>query len=124
MATIEQHIDVDVPVRTAYDQWTQFEEFPRFMEGVESVTQLDDRRLHWVARIAGKREAWDAEITEQSPDQRVAWTNTSGATNAGVATFHHLTDTRTRVMLQLDYEPDGVVETVGSALGIVERRVR
>lgn len=68
MATIEQHIDVDVPVRTAYDQWTRFEEFPRFMEGVESVTQLDDRRLHWVARIAGKREAWDAEITEQTPD--------------------------------------------------------
>ena len=123
MANIEQSIDVDVPVRTAYDQWTQFAEFPRFMEGVESVTQLDDTRLHWVAEIAGKREEWDAIITEQTPDQRVAWTNTSGAKNAGVVTFHHLSDTATRVMLQLDYEPEGVVEHVGSALGFLSRRV-
>ena len=123
MATIEQSIDVHVPVRVADDQWTQFEEFPRFMEGVESITQLDDKRLHWVASIAGKREEWDAEITEQTPDQRIAWTNTSGATNAGVVTFHHLTDDTTRVMLQLDYAPEGLVEHVGSALGFVERRV-
>jgi len=123
MANIEQSIEVGVPVRTAYDQWTQFEEFPRFMEGVESVTQMDEKRLHWVAEIAGKREEWDAEITEQTPDQRVAWTNTSGAKNAGVVTFHHLTDDRTRVMLQLDYEPEGLVEHVGSALGVVSRRV-
>src|SRR5215207_3240659 len=82
MANIEKSIDVNVPVRTAYDQWTQFEEFPHFMEGIESVRQLDDKRLHWVASIAGKREEWDAEITEQTPDQRVAWTNTSGAKHA------------------------------------------
>ena len=124
MANVERSIDVNVPVRTAYNQWTQFEEFPRFMEGVESVTQLDDRRLHWVAAIAGKREEWDAEITEQTPDQRIAWTNTTGAKNAGVVTFHHLSDTTTRVMLQLDYEPEGLVENAGSALGFVERRVR
>ena len=123
MASIEQSIEVNVPVRTAYDQWTQFEEFPRFMEGVESVIQLDDKRLHWVASIAGKREEWDAEITEQTPDQRVAWTNTSGAKNAGVVTFHYLADTTTRVMLQLDYEPEGLVETVGDKLGFVSRRV-
>ena len=123
MTIIEKSGEVNVPVRTAYDQWTQFEEFPRFMEGVESVTQLDDTRLHWVASIAGKREAWDAEITEQTPDQRVAWTNTSGARNAGVVTFHHITDTTTRVMLQLDYEPEGIVETVGDKLGFVSRRV-
>ena len=124
MANVERSIDVNVPVRTAYNQWTQFEEFPRFMEGVESVTQLDDRRLHWVAAIAGKCEEWDAEITEQTPDQRIAWTNTTGAKNAGVVTFHHLSDTTTRVMLQLDYEPEGLVENAGSALGFVERRVR
>ena len=123
MANIEKSIDVNVPVRTAYDQWTQFKEFPRFMEGVVAVTQLNDRRLRWVAEIAGKREEWDAEITEQTPDQRIAWTNTSGARNAGVVTFHHLGDTKSRVMLQLDYESEGLIEKVGSALGLVERRV-
>ncbi|MDQ3811548.1 MAG: SRPBCC family protein [Chloroflexota bacterium] len=123
MASIEKSIEVNVPVRTAYDQWTQFEEFPRFMEGVESVQQLDDKRLHWVASIAGKREEWDAEITEQTPDERIAWTNTTGARNAGVVTFHRLDDTKTRVMLQLDYEPEGIVETVGDKLGFVTRRV-
>jgi len=123
MASVEKHIDVEVPVSVAYNQWTQFEEFPRFMEGVESVKQLDDRRLHWCATVAGKREEWDAEITEQTPDQRVAWTSTTGAKNAGVVTFHHLDDRTTRVMLQLEYEPRGVVESAGSALGFVTRRV-
>ena len=123
MATIEKSVEVNVPVRTAYDQWTQFEEFPRFMEGAESVTQLDDTRLHWVASIAGKREEWGAEITEQHPDERVAWTNTTGTRNAGVVTFHRLDDTKTRVMLQLDYEPEGIIETVGDKLGFVTRRV-
>jgi uncharacterized membrane protein len=123
MASIEKHIDVHVPVSVAYNQWTQFEEFPRFMEGVKSVKQLDDKRLHWVATITGKEEEWDAEITEQTPDQRVAWTNTSGARNAGVVTFHHIDDNTTRVMLMMDYEPHGVVENVGSALGFVSRRV-
>ena len=94
MSTIEQSIDVDVDVTTAYNQWTQFEEFPRFMEGVEEVRQLDDRRLHWKAKIAGVEREWDAEVTEQHPDERVAWKSTSGQTNAGVVTFHSST-TRT-----------------------------
>ena len=123
MSTIEQSIDVNVPVHTAYNQWTQFEEFPRFMEGVEEVRQLDDRRLHWRATIAGKVEEWDAVITEQHPDERVAWRNTNGATNAGVVTFHRIDPTTTRVMLQLDYEPDGIIESVGDRLGFVTRRV-
>ena len=123
MATIEKSIEVNVPVRTAYNQWTQFEEFPHFMEGVKEVRQLDDKRLHWKANIAGKDEEWDAEITEQRPDERVAWRNTSGATNAGVVTFHYIDEHTTKVMLQLEYEPEGVVETVGSALGLIGRRV-
>lgn len=123
MASIEKPIDVDVPVRTAYNQWTQFEEFPRFMEGVEEVRQLDDRRLHWRAKVGGKTEEWDAVITEQIPDERVAWRNTTGADNAGVVTFHHLSPNSTRVMLQIEYDPQGLVENVGSALGLVERRV-
>ena len=123
MASVQKSIDVHVPVRTAYNQWTQFEEFPQFMQGVEEVRQLDDKRLHWRASIAGKTEEWDAEITEQVPDMRVAWTNTTGARNAGVVTFHRLDDTTTRVMLQLDYDPEGVVENVGDALGFVSRRV-
>lgn len=123
MANIERSIDVNVPVRTAYNQWTQFEEFPKFMEGVQEVKQLDHKNMHWHANIAGKEEEWDAVITEQEPDMRVAWTNTTGARNAGVVTFHHLDDSKTRVMLQLDYEPEGVIENVGSALGFVERRV-
>ena len=122
MATVEESVEVEVPVRTAYDQWTQFEEFPRFMEGVESIKQSDDTHLHWVAEIAGVRREWDAEITEQTPDQRVAWRATSGAENAGVVTFHHITDGRTRVMLQLDFEPEGLLETVGDKLGFVGRR--
>jgi len=123
MATIEKSIDVEVPVRTAYNQWTQFEEFPRFMEGVERVEQLDDERLHWVANVAGKRKEWNARITEQLPDERVAWTSEGGARNAGVVTFHRLTPTSTRIMLQLEYEPDDLVETVGDKLGFMTNRV-
>jgi uncharacterized membrane protein len=123
MATIEKSIDVDVPVRTAYNQWTQFEEFPRFMDGVEQIQQLDDKRLHWVAKVGGNRQEWDAEITEQIPDERVAWRSRSGDENGGVVTFHRLSDDRTRVMLQLEYKPEGVVESAGSALGFVSRRV-
>jgi uncharacterized membrane protein len=124
MASIEHSIEVDVPVRMAYNQWTQFEEFPKFMEGLKSVRQLDDRRLHWHAEIAGREKEWDAEITEQHPDERVAWRSTSGAPNAGVVTFHRLSDTRTKIMLQLDYEPEGMTETVGDALGVMTMRVR
>jgi len=123
VATIQKSIDVSVPVRAAYNQWTQFEEFPRFMQGVKEVRQLDDTHLHWVANIRGKDEEWDATITEQLPDERIAWTSTSGADNAGVVTFHYLDDRRCRVMLQLDYDPEGIVETVGDKLGFVSRRV-
>ena len=123
MATIERSIDVEVPVRTAYNQWTQFEEFPRFMDGITSVTQVDDRHLRWKAEIGGKAKEWSSEITEQLPDDRVAWKSTSGASNAGVVTFHRISDNRTRVMLQVDYDPEGIVETVGDAMGVVSGRV-
>jgi uncharacterized membrane protein len=123
MSTIEQSIDVNVPVHTAYNQWTQFEEFPQFMEGVEEVRQLNDRQLHWRATIGGRVEEWDAVITEQHPDERIAWKNTTGAPNAGVVTFHRLADTKTRIMLQMEYDPHGVVENLGDMLGMVSRRV-
>jgi uncharacterized membrane protein len=123
MSTIEQSIDVNVPVRTVYNQWTQFEEFPRFMEGVEAVRQLDQQRLHWRAKIGGRVDEWEALITEQHPDERIAWKNTTGAPNAGVVTFHRLSDTTTRVMLQMEYEPQGVVENLGDRIGVVSRRV-
>ena len=124
MSNIEESIEVKVPVRTAYDQWTQFEEFPQFMEGVEEIRQIDDTHLHWVAKVGGKREEFDAEVTEQTPDQRIAWQSTSGAKHAGVVTFHHIDDGLTRVMLQLDIEPEGVVEKVGDALGVAKRQVK
>ena len=122
MSTVEQSVEVAVPVRTAYNQWTQFEEFPRFMEGVESVTQIDETHLRWEANIAGVQRGWDAEITEQTPDQRIAWKATTGTTNAGVVTFHRIDDDRTRIMLQLDVEPEGLVEKAGDALGLIRRR--
>ena len=122
MSKIQESVDVEVPIRAAYNQWTQFEDFPRFMEGVESVTQLDDTHLRWVADIGGVRREWEAQIDEQHPDERVAWHATDGATNAGVVTFHRLDDNWTRVMLQLDFEPDGVVEQAGDKLGFVRRR--
>ncbi len=123
MGSVTKSIDVNVPVRTAYDQWTQFESFPRFMDGVEQVQQLDNTRLHWRAKIGGKEKEWDAKITEQQPDQRIAWTSTSGAQNAGVVTFHRLGDDQTRVTLQMDFDPEGFVENVGDAIGVPERRV-
>jgi len=124
MSTITESIDVNVPVRTAYNQWTQFEEFPEFMENVEEVRQLDDKRLHWKAKVAGKTKEWDAKITEQTPDQRVAWTATSGDGNAGVVTFHRIDDNKTRVTVQMDVAPEGVVEKVGDAIGVPERVVK
>lgn len=123
MSTIEKSIDVEVPVSTAYGQWTQFESFPEFMEGVEQVRQLDDRRLHWRAEIGGKRKEWEAEIVEQIPDHRIAWRSTSGAPNAGVVTFHRLADNATRVLVQMEYEPDGLMESVGDAMGVASRRI-
>jgi uncharacterized membrane protein len=121
---IEQGIEVDVPVRTAYDQWTQFEEFPAFMDGVEEVRQIDDTHLHWVVQIAGQRREWDAEITEQRPDERVAWKSTDGKDNAGVVTFHRLGENRTRIMVQMAHDAEGILESVGSALNLDERRVK
>ena len=121
---IEQSIDLDVPVRAAYDQWTRFEEFPQFMKGVEEIQQLDDRHLHWVAELGGTRHEWDAEITEQQPDERVAWRNTDGKDNAGVVTFHKLSDTSSRVMVQIDFVPEGIKEKVGAAINAPDRQVK
>ena len=124
MSTVEQSIEVNVPLETAYNQWTQFEEFPEFMEGVESVQQIDDTHLLWTAEIGGTREEWRAEISEQTPDQRIAWHATEGKTNAGVVTFHRIDDSTTRIMLQMDWEPEGMKESVGSAIGADSRRVK
>jgi uncharacterized membrane protein len=123
-ATVEQAIEVNVPIGTAYNQWTQFEEFPRFMENVEEVTQLDDRRLHWVAEFGGERHEWDAEIVEQHPEERVAWRNIDGKDNACVVTFHKIDDATTRVAVQLDFVPEGLKERIGNALGAPDRRVK
>ena len=124
MSEITDSIDVNVPVRQAYDQWTQFEEFPRFMDNVKEVRQLDDTHLHWVASVAGQTEEWDAVVTEQTPDQRVAWQATQGAENAGSVDFHRLSDDATRVTLTMNMEPEGVVEKAGAAVGIPQRSVK
>ena len=124
MSTIEQSIELEVPVETAYNQWTQFQEFPQFMDGVEEIRQLDETHLHWVAKFGGTRHEWDAVITEQLPDERVAWRNTDGKENAGVVTFHRLDDEHSRVMVQMDFVPDGVKEKIGDALGVPDRRVQ
>ena len=123
MTTVEKSIEVERPVHDVYNQWTQFEEFPRFMEHVEDLRQIDDKTLHWVTVIGGQRPEWYAEITEQIPDERIAWTSRDGAYNAGVVTFHRLDDNHTKVMLQLAFEPSGVVETVGDKLGFVSRSI-
>ena len=119
---VEKSVEVEVPVSTAYNQWTQFEEFPEFMSGVREVVQVDDTSLHWVAEIAGVRREWDAEILEQVPDQKVAWAATSGATNAGAVHFAPAGPQRTVVTLHLEYEPEGLVEGAGDALGVIERQ--
>lgn len=124
MPTTEKSIDVNVPASTAYNQWTQFEQFPRFMEGVEEVQQLNDRQLHWVTNVGGKRKEFEAEITEQIPDKRIAWRSRSGSSHAGVVTFHSLNDVQTRIMLQMEYEPEGITEKVGDAVGVMSRRVQ
>ena len=124
MATIEESIEIEAPLSTVYNQWTQFEEFPSFMEGVEEVRQIDDTRLHWVAEFGGERHECDAEITEQKPDERVAGQNVGGKQNAGVVTFHRIGDERTKVMAQMDWAPEGIKEKLGDALGAADRRVR
>lgn len=124
MATHQASVDVDRPVRTVYNQWTQFESFPRFMDGVQQITQVDDKRVHWVTKIAGVEREFDTEVTEQDPDQRIAWKSVGGTTHAGVVTFHRVGDAQTRVMLQMDLEPEGVAETIGDKAGFVQRQVK
>lgn len=123
MSAVEKTIEINVPVRTVYNQWTQFEEFPRFMEGVKQVRQVDDTHLHWKAEIAGQEKEWDAEITEQIPDQRIAWTSRGGTMTSGVVTFQPLSDATSKVMLHMEYDPKGVAENIGDAVGAVSQRV-
>jgi len=123
MSRIHESIQVDVPVRTAYNQWTQFEEFPRFMDGVERVVQVSDTILEWTAEVGGRMKTWTARITRQEPDQVIAWVSVDGAANAGTVSFHPY-DGVTRIELDLDVEPDGPIETAGDALGLVERRAK
>jgi uncharacterized membrane protein len=124
METIERSIDINLPVRTAYNQWTQFEEFPHFMEGVEAVKQLDDTTLHWVANVGGERKEWRARITEQVPDHHIAWRSDGGDFTSGVVSFQALGPDNTRVTVKLNYEPKGMAEKLGDMLGIVSRRVQ
>jgi uncharacterized membrane protein len=122
--TIEKSIDINVPVRTAYNQWTQFEEFPRFMEGVESVKQLDNTTLQWVANVGGERKEWRARVTEQVPDHHIAWRSEGGDFTSGLVSFQSLGPNKTRVAVRLNYEPKGMTEKVGDMLGMVSRRVQ
>ena len=123
MGRVEKSIQVEVPVRQAYNQWTQFEAFPKFMEAVTSVRQLDDAHLHWTASIAGREVEWDAEVTEQRPDEVVAWRSTSGAKNAGAVTFMPMGPDRTEVTLRMEVDPEGPIETAGEAVGVLDRQV-
>jgi uncharacterized membrane protein len=124
MKTIEESIEVQVPVSTAYNQWTQFESYPTFMDGIKRVEQKDDTHLRWIAEVAGEKREWDAEITEQHPDHRVAWRALDQEGPNGAVTFHKLDNARTKVMVQMEYDPEGIKETVGSALGLDSHRVK
>ena len=124
MERIEKSVEVNAPVRAVYNQWTQFEEFPRFMAGVKEVRQLDDTHLHWHAEIWGKDKEWDAEITEQVPDQVIAWRSTSGAPNAGTVRFEPVSHERTRVRLTMEYQPEGAIEKTGDMVGVFTSRVQ
>ena len=123
MSTMEKSVTVDVPLHTAYNQWTQFESFPRFMQGVEEVRQLDPTHQHWKAEIAGVTREWDAEIVDQTPDERITWRATEGAQNDGTVSFAPESGRATRVTLRLDFDPQGFMEKAGDALNVVERRV-
>lgn len=123
MSAIEKSIEINVPVKTAYNQWTQFEEFPRFMEGVEQVRQVDDKHLHWKASIGGKQKEWDAVITEQIPDQRIAWVSQGSTKNSGMVTFSPVSENKSKLNLRLEYEPEGAVEKTGDTIGVVSGRV-
>ena len=124
MPSVIETIDVDVPVRTAYNQWTQFESFPNFMGGVESVQQVSETLTHWKTKVAGVEREFDAEITEQHPDERVAWKSVDGKDHAGVVTFHRLSDDKTKVTVQLDWEAESLVEKAGAALGADDRQIK
>jgi uncharacterized membrane protein len=124
MARVEESIDVNVPVSTAYNQWTQFEEFPSFMDGVKSVKQIDDTRLHWVADIGGNTEEWDAEIVEQQPDRKISWRALDGHRSSGTVLFEPLGDNQTRINVVLEHETEGLTEALGSALGGDSRKVK
>jgi uncharacterized membrane protein len=124
MANVEKSIEVNVPVHSAYNQWTQFESFPQFMEGVEEVRQEGDTNLHWKAKVMGKQEEWNAKITEQVPDRKIAWHSTSGAPNAGEVTFQPLSNNMTKVNLRLEAEPQSLTEKVGDAIGVLDRQVK
>jgi uncharacterized membrane protein len=124
MEYIQRSIKVDVPVRTAYNQWTQFEEFPKFMDGIKDVQQMDDTHLHWTAEIAGKRKEWDAEITDQIPDRRIAWRSVAGTGNSGVVEFRPLGSAETEISVRMGYQPEGAVEKIGDVLQAPDRRVQ
>ncbi len=123
-SSISESIEVNVPVRTAYNQWTQFEDFPQFMKSVKEIRQLDDKHLHWCANVAGEDKEWDVEITEQIPDKRIAWRSVTGVRNGGVVSFHKISDNCTRIMLQMDYQPEGMAEKLGDSLGAVRMEAR
>jgi len=123
MSYVEKTIEVNAPLNKVYNQWTQFESFPEFMQGVVEVKQLDDKRLRWKAQIAGKQEEWTSEIYEQVPDQKIAWRSIEGAKNGGVVKFKALGADRTEITLRLEYEPEGIIEKAGDMLGVVTGRV-
>jgi uncharacterized membrane protein len=124
MAEMEKSIEVDAPLREVYNQWTQFEEFPQFMDGVVEVRQIDDKRLFWRANVGGAEREWHAEITDQTPDTRIAWRSLTGAEHGGAVLFQALPEGKTRVTMRMQYNPEGVTENVGDALGFVGRRVQ
>jgi uncharacterized membrane protein len=123
MASVSKSVEVDVPVATAYNQWTQFESFPHFMGGVDEITQLSDTEQHWKTTIGGQHREFDTTITDQQPDQRIAWKSTDGTSHAGAVTFDRLTDTSTRVTVELDWHPEGLVEKAGALIGVDDRQV-
>ncbi|WP_213450505.1 SRPBCC family protein [Rhizomonospora bruguierae] len=124
MSSVVESVDVAVPVRTAYDQWTQFEEFPRFMEGVKRIEQTSDTMTHWEVELAGVKREFDAQITEQIPDERVAWTSTGGTKHNGMVTFQRLDDGHTRVTTRVEVDPEGIIERVGDKVGLLKVRVK
>jgi uncharacterized membrane protein len=124
MAEVKESIEVEVPVSSAYNQWTQFEEFPRFMENVESITQLDDTHLRWVAEVGGKREEWKAEITQQMPDKVIAWRAIEGRENSGRVEFESLGPDRTKIDVTMTWEPEGLMEAAADKVGVSDRAVK